>query len=170
MKISGTGSVFINFKTDKIFLPKGGSRWMIRMLQPLFNIYKGKHLTSNLIESKNSQVKRHGGDSKQQNAVYGHKLFSFCPFVAEYDYLHLIQVEGRPLNNKLMIEQPSREWKYHIYENGTNYNQKVMDTYFQKDKKSHNLKVILLNFFNFCKASRFVSLTSDLCAYVYVLG
>jgi len=85
MKTSGTGSVFINFKTDKISLRKGGNRWMVRMLQPLFKIYKGKHLTSNLIESKNSQVKRHGGDRKQQDAVYGHKLFSFCAFVAEHD-------------------------------------------------------------------------------------
>jgi len=49
----------------------GSSKWMINMLTPLFKIFKGKHMITNLIESKYFQVKGNGADRKQQDKEYG---------------------------------------------------------------------------------------------------
>ncbi|GAH96653.1 unnamed protein product, partial [marine sediment metagenome] len=34
---------FVNFKTNKLSMRAGSSKWIIDMLTPLFKIFKGKH-------------------------------------------------------------------------------------------------------------------------------
>ncbi len=64
-KKEGSAKILVNFKTNKLSLRAGSKKWMIQMLTPLFKIFKGKHATTNLIESKHSQVKGNSAGRKQ---------------------------------------------------------------------------------------------------------
>ena len=88
-KREGTAKIFVNFKTNKLSLRAGSHKWMITMLTPLFKIFKGKYVITNLIESKYSQVKGNGADRKQQDEEYGHQLFTLHAFIIDTKIYHL---------------------------------------------------------------------------------
>lgn len=94
----------------------GSSKWMIDMLTPLFKIFKGKHFTTNLIESKHSQVKRNGAGRKQQDKDYGHQLFALHAFLVEHEYLPFVNLSGRRLYKYLMVDVKKKEGGYRILE------------------------------------------------------
>ena len=115
-KKEGTAKIFVNFKTNKLSMRVCSSKWMIDMLTPLFKIFKGKHLTTNLIESKHSQVKRNGAGRKQQDKEYGHQLFALHAFLVEHEYLPFTNLSGRPLYKYLMMDVKKKEGGYRILE------------------------------------------------------
>ena len=94
----------------------GAKKWMIRILAPIFKIFKGKHVTTNLIESKNSQVKGNGAGKKQRDAEYGHQLFTLNAFFVEFHHLPFTTLTGRPLYKYLMIESKKKELGYRTLE------------------------------------------------------
>ncbi|GAI78462.1 unnamed protein product, partial [marine sediment metagenome] len=83
----GTAKLFINFETNKISMRAGARKWMLQMLNPLFKIFKGNHITTNKIESKHSQVKGNGAGRKQRDREYGHKLYMLHTFIVEYKHI-----------------------------------------------------------------------------------
>ena len=99
------------------------------MLTPLFKIFKGKHVTTNLMESKNAQVKGNGAQGKQQDPIYGHQLFALHSFVVDHDFIPFTNLAGRPLYNYLMKEQKKKEMGYKIPGKKLNYVQTVLSTY-----------------------------------------
>ena len=111
---SGSAGVFVNFDTNKLTMKRGARKWMIRMLGPLFKLFKGKCITTNLVESKHSQVKRKGHLRKQRDANYGHELFVFTAFVAETSHLPPITLTGRPLWKYLMKPPDKKVYGYSI--------------------------------------------------------
>ena len=94
----------------------GAKKWMIRMLTPIFKIFKGKHVTTNLIESKNSQLKGNGVGKKQRDAEYGHQLFTLRAFFVEFHYLPFTNLTGRPLYKYLMKDEKKKKIGYQIHE------------------------------------------------------
>ena len=112
----GTAKIFVNFETDKLSLRAGAKKWMIQLLAPLFKLFKGKHITTNLIESKISQIKRKGAGRKQRDEGYGHQLFTLHAFLAEYGHLPFTNLTGRPLYSYLMIKDEKKEIGYRILE------------------------------------------------------
>ncbi len=116
-KKEGTARIFVNFKTNKLSMRAGSHKWIINMLTPLFKIFKGKHATTNLMESKHSQVKGNGAGRKQQDEEYGHQLFTLHAFIVEYEHLPFTNLAGRPLYKYLMIEAKKKEDGYRISEN-----------------------------------------------------
>ncbi len=66
----GTAKIFANFETNKLSIRAGAKKWMIRMLTPIFKIFKGKHITTNKIESKYSQAKGSGAGKKPRYLNY----------------------------------------------------------------------------------------------------
>ena len=107
----------------------GSHKWIINMLTPLFKIFKGKFVTTNLIESKHSQVKGNGAGRKQQDEEYGHQLFTLHAFIVEYEYLPFTNLAGRPLYKYLMIENKKKEDGYRISENKHISVQTVLSTF-----------------------------------------
>ena len=99
------------------------------MLVPIFKIFKGKHVTTNLIESKNSQVKGNGAAKKQRDAEYGHKLFTLNAFFVEFHYLPFTTLAGRPLYKYLMIESKKKEVGYKTLESKGNSIQTVLSAF-----------------------------------------
>lgn len=77
----------------------------IHLLTSLFKIFKGKHATTNLIESKHFQVKGSGAGRKQKDDQYGHQLFTLHAFIVEHEYIHFTNLAGRPLYKYLMKDQ-----------------------------------------------------------------
>ncbi len=65
-------------------------------------IFKGKHLTTNLVESKHSQAKGNGTGRKQQDEEYDHQLFALLAFLVEYEYLPFTNLSKRSLYKDLM--------------------------------------------------------------------
>jgi len=128
-KKEGTAKIFVNFKTNKLSMLAGASKWMINILLPLFKIFKGKHLTTNLIESKHSQIKGNGAGRKQQDKEYGHQLFSLHAFLVEHEYLPFTNLSGRPLYKYLMIDHEKKEVGYVILENDRKSVQTVLSVF-----------------------------------------
>jgi len=110
----GNAKIFVNFETNKLSMRAGAKKWMVQMLTPIFKIFKGKHVTTNLIESKHSQVKGNGADRKQQDKEYGHQLFSLHAFLVEHEYLPCTNLSGRPLYKYLMMDVKKKEVGYVI--------------------------------------------------------
>ncbi|GAH55137.1 unnamed protein product, partial [marine sediment metagenome] len=79
----GSAKIYVNFETNKLSMRVGAKKWIVQMLTPVFKIFKGKHVTTNLIESKHSQVKGNGAGRKQRDAEYGHQLFTLNAFFVE---------------------------------------------------------------------------------------
>lgn len=104
-RASGSAAVFVNFKTNKLSMRRGASKWMVRLLDPLFKAFGGKHLTSSLVESKHHQVKSGPAGRKQQDVEYGHQLFTLSAFIADHGFLPLTNIPGRPLYRYLMKER-----------------------------------------------------------------
>ncbi len=125
----GTAKIFVNFETNKLSVRAGGKKWMIQMLTPIFKIFKGKHITTNLIESKHSQIKRNGAGKKQRDKEYGHQLFALQAFLVEYKYLPFTNLSGRPLYKYLMKDGKKKKIGYKIPENNRIFVQTVLSTY-----------------------------------------
>lgn len=128
-KKEGTAKIFVNFKTNKLSMRAGSKKWMIQMLTPLFKIFKGKHATTNLLESKNSQVKGNGAGRKQKDEQYGHQLFTLHAFIVEHEYIPFTNLAGRPLYKYLMKDKKKKDVGYKILENKRNSVQTVLSAY-----------------------------------------
>jgi len=125
----GTAKIYVNFKTNKLSMRVGSRKWMLRMLTPFFKIFKGKYVTTNLMESKNAQVKGSGAQRKQQDPIYGHHLFALHSFIVDNDYIPFTNVAGRPLYKYLMKEQKKKEIGYRLPEGKQNYVQTVLGSF-----------------------------------------
>lgn len=117
MKTSGSAEVYVNHKNTLVSLRKGSKRWMIGMLQPLFKIFKGRVMTTSLIESKNHQIKSMSGDRKQQDPDYNHKLFALSSFIVEFGHIPHVNLSGRPLYKYLMKDHKTEALSYVKYQN-----------------------------------------------------
>jgi hypothetical protein len=116
MQISGSSEVYINHKTEIVSPHKDSKKWMIQILQPLFKIFKGRVMTTALIESKNNQIKGMSGDRKQQDPDYNHKLFALSSFIVEFGFFPLVNLNGRPLFKYLMKDIEKVRLKYIRYQ------------------------------------------------------
>jgi len=113
-KKEGTGKIFVNFETNKLSMQAGAKKWMLQMLTPIFRIFKGKHITTNKIESKHSQVKRNGAGRKQRDKEYGHKLYKLHTFIVEYVYIPFTNLAGRLLYSYLIKSSKKKKIGYNI--------------------------------------------------------
>jgi hypothetical protein len=86
------------------------------MLTPIFKIFKGKHITTNKIESKHSQIKGSGAGKKQRDKEYGHVLFTLHAFLVEYGHIPFTNLTDRPLYNYLMKDEKKKKIGYKILE------------------------------------------------------
>ena len=125
----GSAKIYVNFESNKLSMRTGAKKWMIRMLTPIFKIFKGKHVTTNLIESKNSQLKDNGAGKKQRDAKYGHQLFTLRAFFVEFHYLPFTNLTGRPLYSYLMKDEKKKKIGYRIREDKRNLVQTVLSGY-----------------------------------------
>ena len=126
MEKNGSAEVFINFDNKKISMRAGSSRWMIRMLQPVFKIFMGRCVTTGYVESKHHQIKSAGAGRKQKDPQYSHELFALCSFAAEHGYLPETNFQGRPLFKYLTDKPNSNEIAYRMAQNGINVIQKTL--------------------------------------------
>ncbi|KKN64159.1 hypothetical protein LCGC14_0494530 [marine sediment metagenome] len=125
----GSAKIYVNFETNKLSMRAGAKKWMIQMLTPIFKIFKGKHVTTNLMESKHSQIKGNGAGKKQRDAEYGHQLFALNAFFVEFHYLPFTNLAGRPLYKYLMIESKKKEVGYRILDDKRESIQTVLSAF-----------------------------------------
>ena len=126
---AGTGKIFVNFDTNKLSMRAGAKKWMLRMLTPIFKIFKGKHITTNKIESKHSQVKGNGAGRKQRDEEYGHKLYMLHTYIVEYGHIPFTNLAGRPLYRYLMKKSNKKRIGYKTLENDREFVQTVLSAY-----------------------------------------
>ena len=107
----------------------GAKKWMIQLLTPLFKNFKGQHATTNLIESKHSQVKGNGAGRKQRDEDYGHRLYTLHAFIVEHDYIPFTNLAGRPLYKYLMKNQKKKDIGYMFLESNHHYIQTVLNAF-----------------------------------------
>jgi len=107
----------------------GAKKWMILMLSPIFKIFKGIHITTNLIESKHAQIKGSGVGKKQRDEEYGHLLFTLHAFIVEYGYIPFTNMTDRPLYNYLMQDDKKKKIGYKLPENKRVLVQTVLNSY-----------------------------------------
>lgn len=115
-KKEGMAKIYVNFKTNKLSMRTGAKKWMLQKLTPIFKIFKGKHITTNLIESKHSQIKGNGAGKKQRDKEYGHLLFTLHAFLVEYGYIPFTNLVGRPLYKILMKDENEKKIGYKLPE------------------------------------------------------
>ena len=125
----GSAIIYVNFESNKLSMRAGAKKWMIQMLTPIFKIFKGIHITTNLIESKNSQIKGSGAGKKQRDEEYGHLLFTLHAFIVEYGYIPFTNLMGRPLYSYLMIEEKKKKKGYQIPEGKHTFTQTTLSEY-----------------------------------------
>ncbi len=125
----GTAKIFVNFETNKLSIRAGAKKWMLQMLKPIFKIFKGKHITTNKIESKHLQVKGNGAGRKQRDKDYGHQLYMLHTFIVEYGYLPFTNLAGRPLYNYLIKNSKKEKIGYKTLENDRIYIQTILSDY-----------------------------------------
>ena len=128
-KKEGTAKIFVNFETNKLSMRTGAKKWMIHMLMPIFKIFKGKHVTTNKIESKHSQIKGSGVGKKQRDKEYGHLLFTLHAFIVEYGYIPFTNLTGRPLYKYLMKDDKKKKIGYKIPEGKQAFIQTTLSGY-----------------------------------------
>ena len=124
----GKATVYVNFKNNKISKRKGSTDWMIRMLTPLFKKFKGKCMTTALIESKNYQIKILSGDRKQQECGYNHILFALSSYIIETGHLSTTNLHGRSLYKYLIKKKKKVNLSYVTIKNGIRTVQKTILT------------------------------------------
>ncbi len=125
----GTAKIYVNFKTNKLSMRTGAKKWMLQMLSPIFKIFKEKHISTNKIESKHSQVKGNGTGKKQRDREYGHLLFTLHAFLVEYGYIPFTNLTGRPLYKYLMKDNKKKKVGYNLPESKQNSVQTVLSSY-----------------------------------------
>ena len=128
-KKEGTAKIFVNFETNKLSMRAGAKKWMIQLLTPIFKIFMRKHITTNKIESKHSQVKRNGAGRKQKDKEYGHKLYTLHTFLVEYGYIPFTNLAGRPLYSYLIKNSKKKKIGYKIPEGKRISVQTVLSAY-----------------------------------------
>ena len=128
-KKEGTAKTYVNFESNKLSMRKGAKKWIIQMLTPIFKIFKGKHITTNKMESKHSQIKRNGARRKQRDKEYGHKLFTLHAFLVEYGYIPFTNLAGRPLYKFLMKNNKKKKIGYRIPESKRILVQTILSSY-----------------------------------------
>ena len=121
--------IYVNFETNKLSMRAGSKKWMTQLLTPLFKIFKGKHVTTNLIENKHSQIKRTGAGRKQRDKGHGHQLFTLNAFLVEYEYLPFTNLTRRSLYNYLMKDNKKKKIGYKILKSNRIFIQTVLSTY-----------------------------------------
>jgi len=121
--------IYVNFKTNKLSMHTGAKKWMLQMLTPIFKIFKERHITTNLMESKHSQIKGNGAGKKQRDKEYGHLLFTLHAFVVEYGYIPFTNLAGRPLYNFLMKDKKKKKRGYKTLEGKRAFVQTVLNGY-----------------------------------------
>ncbi len=88
------------------------------MLTSLLKIFKGKYVTSNIVEGKHTQIRGHGLLRKQQDPIYQHQEFIFPAYIAEHEHLPQTTLHGKYLCNYL-TKPKKREFKsYDLWSNG----------------------------------------------------
>ena len=125
----GTAKIYVNFRTNKLSMRTGAKKWMLQMLTPIFKIFRGKHITTNKIESKHSQVKGSGAGKKQRDKEYGHLLFTLHAFLVEYGYIPFTNLTSRPLYNYLMKDDKKKKMGYRIPEGKRIFVQTILRSY-----------------------------------------
>lgn len=125
----GTAKIFVNFETNKLSMRAGAKKWILQMLTPIFKIFKEKHITTNKIESKHSQIKGSGVGKKQRDKEYGHLLFTLHAFIVEYRYIPFTNLTGRPLYNYLMKDDKKKKIGYKIPEGKHAFIQTTLNGY-----------------------------------------
>ncbi len=125
----GTAKIFVNFETNKLSMRAGAKKWMLQLLTPVFKIFKGKHITTNKIESKHSQIKGSGAGRKQRDREYGHKLFTLHAFLVEYGYIPFTNLAGRPLYSYLIKNNKKKKIGYQILGDKQKFVQTVLSTF-----------------------------------------
>ena len=125
----GSAKVFVNFDTNKISMRKGAKTWMIRMLTPIFKIFKGKCITTNNIESKHAQVKGNGAGRKMRDREYGHRLYMLHSYIVEYDHIPFTNLAGRPLFRYIMKKSKKKRIGYKTLGSERNLVQTVLSSY-----------------------------------------
>jgi transposase-like protein len=93
----GTAELFINPETNKVSLGAGSHTWMADMLTPLLKLFKGKCVSSNVVEGVHSRIKRHRHLRKQQDPVYQHQEFVLYAYVSEHGHLPSATLYGKYL-------------------------------------------------------------------------
>ncbi|MFO8018533.1 MAG: hypothetical protein R6U96_07850 [Promethearchaeia archaeon] len=117
-KREGTAKVFVNPENGKVSLRAGSSTWMTEMLTPLLKIFKGKHLTSNVVEGKHSRIKANGNLRKQPDPVYQHQEFVLHAYISEHGHFPPARLQGKYLW-KYLVESKEKEQKaYDLWSNG----------------------------------------------------
>ena len=99
---------------------------MIRMLTPLLKKFKGKYMTTGLIESKHHQIKNTSGDRKQQEAGNNHLLFALSSYVIETGHILKTNLHGRPLYKSSIKEKKKELLNYVTIKNGIKSVQKTI--------------------------------------------
>jgi len=125
----GAAVIYVNFDTNKLSMRAGAKKWMLRMLTPIFKIFKGKTITTNKIESKHSQVKRNGAGKKQQDQDYGHKLYMLHTYLLEYGHIPFANLTGRPLYRYLIKKNKKKKMGYKTFKKDHIYVQTVLSAY-----------------------------------------
>ncbi|KKK45544.1 hypothetical protein LCGC14_1990750 [marine sediment metagenome] len=125
----GTAKIYVNFRTNKLSMRMGAKKWILQMLTPIFKIFKGKHITTNLIESKHSQIKGNGAGKKQRDKEYGHLLFTLHAFLVEYGYIPFTNLVGRPLYKTLMKDEKEKKIGYKLLESKRFFVQTILSDY-----------------------------------------
>ncbi|MFO8018481.1 MAG: hypothetical protein R6U96_07585, partial [Promethearchaeia archaeon] len=105
----GTAELFVNPETDKVSLGAGSHVWMSKMLAPVLKLFKGKCISSNVVESVHSRIKRHRRLRKQQDPVYQHQEFVFHAYLQEHGHLPPVLLHGKYLW-KYLTKKRKREW------------------------------------------------------------
>jgi hypothetical protein len=126
---AGSAKIYVNFESNKLSMRVGAKKWMLLMLTPIFKIFKGKHVTTNLIESKNAQIKGSGAGKKQRDEEYGHLLFTLHTFLKENGYVPFTNLTGRPLYNYLMVDEEKKKIGYQILEDKQIFTQTTLSGY-----------------------------------------
>jgi hypothetical protein len=127
----GEAEVFVNRETGKLTPRAGATRWMVSMLAPVAKIFLGKCITTNWMESKNSQVKRKGASRKQQDTNYSDALFKVCAYLAEHGHLPRVSLEGRPLFKYIVGDRGRSKEGYLFHNDGVTSRQLLLSAYYK---------------------------------------
>ncbi len=107
---SGSAKMFVNPETNKISLRAGSYKWMKELLTAVLKIFNGKHVISNMVEGKHSQVKGHGRLRKQHDYIYQHQEFVFNAYIVEHGHLPPMTLPRRYLW-KYLVKPKKKERK-----------------------------------------------------------
>ena len=107
----------------------GSKKWKIQILTPVYKHFKGKYITTNLMDSKYSQDKRNGANRKQSDKRYRHKIFVLYASLVENKHIPFTNLAGRPLYKSLMKSNKKEKIEYKIVENKRISIQTVLSSY-----------------------------------------